>query len=147
MHFVHTRIARDVDLSKSTGDDQGHASRWTAPEVWSGLSVTKESDIFSFGMVVIEVGMINPLYANQLIRHLFKVFTGKPPFSGMETLAAMTNVLSGGRTKRPDHPDFTESLWELTQRCWGQNAQDRPNILEVIEVLKELSAFDSCFGR
>ena len=65
----------------------------------------------------------------------------------METLAAMTNVLNGGRPRRPKHPDFTESLWKLTQRCWSHDAQDRPNIQEVIEALKEPSAFASFFGR
>ena len=80
-------------------------------------------------MVVVEVRggqfvVCQPTYL------LLKVFTGKPPSSEIGTL---------GRPRRPSHSDFTESLWSLTQRCWSQEAQDRPNIREVIEVLKQVS--------
>jgi len=50
-------------------------------------------------------------------------------------------IMTGIRPKRPNHPNFTESLWALTQRCWGKEAQDRPEMWEVIEVLKGPSAF------
>ena len=35
---------------------EGYTPRWTAPEVLKGDKCTPEADIFSFGMVVIEVG-------------------------------------------------------------------------------------------
>ena len=35
---------------------EGYSLRWAAPEVLKGGRVTPEADIFSFGMVVIEVG-------------------------------------------------------------------------------------------
>ena len=54
--FGRARISRDANLPENADDELGHASQWTAPEVWSGSPVTKESDIFSFGMVIIEVG-------------------------------------------------------------------------------------------
>lgn len=43
--------------SSSDGDGLGHTKRWTAPEIlsWVG-SHSKEADVFSFAMVVIEVG-------------------------------------------------------------------------------------------
>ena len=51
--FGHTRIVQNLDPP----DDQNHSCRWTAPEVLrSDSAATKESDVFSFGMVVIEVG-------------------------------------------------------------------------------------------
>ena len=43
--------------SISTSRGQGYTARWTAPEIlMGGNNVTREADIFSFGMVVIEVG-------------------------------------------------------------------------------------------
>ena len=33
----------------------GHVQRWSAPEVLSGDNVSKESDIYSFSMTIIEV--------------------------------------------------------------------------------------------
>ena len=35
---------------------EGRTMRWTAPEVLKGGKITPEADIFSFGMIVIEVG-------------------------------------------------------------------------------------------
>ena len=35
----------------------GYAGAWTAPEILGGAStITREADVFAFGMVVIEVG-------------------------------------------------------------------------------------------
>ena len=78
---------------------------------------------------------------------LFKAFTGEVPFGRILRFHAAAHIMNGNRPGRSDHPDFTESLWTLTQRCWSQEPQDRPDIQEVIEVLKELSAFYSSFER
>ena len=54
--FGSTRISQDRILPESADDRQGFTFRWAAPEVLRDDSqVTKESDIFSFGMVIIEV--------------------------------------------------------------------------------------------
>ena len=71
---------------------------------------------------------------------LFKAFTGEVPFGRTPRFHPAAHIMSGNLPGRPDHPYFTESLWTLTQRCWSQEPQNRPNIQEVIEVLKELSA-------
>ena len=62
-------------------------------------------------------------------------------------MGAMQKILNGERPRRPDRSDFTDSLWELTQRCWSKEPRDRPGTREVIEVLKELSVFDSSSER
>ena len=50
-------VARDSNSLVSTAEDQGTTARYTAPEILKGVgSHTKESDVFAFGMVVIEVG-------------------------------------------------------------------------------------------
>ena len=67
-----------------------------------------------------------------------KVFTGEVPFGKNDWLATITGIMSGEQPRRPNHSDFTESLWALTQKCWSQKPQDRPNTKEVIKVLKEL---------
>ena len=54
--FGLTTIVRDQNSLASAGDDQGFTPRWTAPEVLQFGKTTKESDVFSFGMVIIEVG-------------------------------------------------------------------------------------------
>lgn len=45
----------------------------------------------------------------------------------------------GKRPSRPTHPTFTGGLWGLTQRCWDQDPRRRPEIPEVLGVLRSLS--------
>jgi len=65
--FGLATIARDPNSFPGATDAQGYTPRWTAPEILDGGLATKESDVFSFGMVIIEVGVIDPPYANHLI--------------------------------------------------------------------------------
>jgi len=53
----------------------------------------------------------------------------------------------GKRPQRPTHPDLTNSLWDLTQRCWKEGPQDRPEMGEVIGELKRLSVSLSSIRR
>ena len=144
-NFGHTRIARDIDQTESTGSLQ--LDRWVSPELLLDEShVTKESDIFSFGMVIIEVRSGLPVTCQPT--HLsFKVFTGNPPFAEAAMEVALLRIMSGGRPRRPNRSDFTQSLWALTQRCWSQKPEDRPDIREVIELLKDPSASDSSLNE
>jgi len=63
-HSGHARIAdfgyatvfEDEDPAVSNPDELGHTPRWTAPEIWNGQTTySKEADIFSFAMVMVEV--------------------------------------------------------------------------------------------
>jgi serine/threonine protein kinase len=41
---------------RGASGDQGHSVRWTAPEILNGQGTySKETDVFSFAMVTIEV--------------------------------------------------------------------------------------------
>ena len=46
--------------------------------------------------------------------------------------------------ERPDRPQeaqelgLTDSMWEMTVRCWHQDPAQRPTMTEVIELLREL---------
>lgn len=49
-------IARDSGSLTSTTDEREITARYTAPEIMKGIGRhSKESDVFAFGMVVIEV--------------------------------------------------------------------------------------------
>ena len=57
--FGLTKIVRGSNSVPSTSRGQGQTLRWTAPELLeSDDVVTKESDVHSFAMVVIEVGWL-----------------------------------------------------------------------------------------
>ena len=50
-------ITQNLDFIRSSPDDQGYTVRWTAPEILNRQGTcTQEADIFSFAMVMVEVG-------------------------------------------------------------------------------------------
>ena len=53
--FGSATIAQDLDSTENTTSARGHTLRWTAPEILNGGVASKEGDIFSFAMVMIEV--------------------------------------------------------------------------------------------
>jgi len=98
-------------------------SRWCAPEVLGGGGVsgtwpTYSSDVFSFGMVVLEI------------------FSGKQPFDGVPDDDVIKLVRSG---ERPDRPagsanlGLSDTLWEVVQKCWNGSPELRPGMVDVLE--------------
>jgi len=131
-------ITRNPHSHSSTSDECGHTGRWCAPEVLkSERSVSKESDIFSLGMVIIEVGG-DQFTPYQHPDPLMKVFTGEAPFGEDRTPTAIAKIMTGKLPGRPTHPRFTDHLWGLTQRCLELVPSDRPHVEEVVEVLKDV---------
>ena len=56
MDFGLAKIVRDPKSEASASKNHGHTPRWTAPEIFLyGTSPTRESDMFSFAMVIYEV--------------------------------------------------------------------------------------------
>jgi len=115
----------DMVLTNSKGVDDYY--RWTAPEMVADDSIrlTPESDIFSFGMTIIEL------------------LTGKVPFSDLRTTQVIFAVASGKRPSRPTGEKWTlrvltDPLWELIEACWAQRPEDRINIHTFLERLKPL---------
>lgn len=53
--FGFAKIARNLDSIPSASVNHGYTPRWSAPEVLTGGSHSKEADVFSFAMVAIEV--------------------------------------------------------------------------------------------
>ena len=54
--FGFATVATDADSPPSASEDPGHTARWTAPEILNEEGTfSKEADVFSFSMVMIEV--------------------------------------------------------------------------------------------
>jgi len=81
----------------------------------------------------------SPTY--QLPYSLIQTFAGKFPFHDVSAPAVPAGIMDGKRPKRPDHPNLTDTLWELAERCWAETAQDRPEMKEVIETLEGMSVY------
>lgn len=139
--FGLASVARGSNSVTNTSDNQCSTLRWTAPEIsMLGEAVSKASDVFSFGMVVIEVGSDQSSTAYRSPYSL-KIFTGEVPFNEATSSEVVMCITRGERPRRPAHPKFTNPLWELIGRCWAQAAENRPKMEEVVEVLRRLSAF------
>jgi len=54
--FGLSTVTRNLDSMQDTSDERGYSVRWTAPEILEGKVIhSKEADVFSFAMVMIEV--------------------------------------------------------------------------------------------
>jgi len=53
--FGLAMITQNPDSILSISHQRGHTPRWTAPEILNDGMHSKEADIFSFAMVMIEV--------------------------------------------------------------------------------------------
>ena len=65
-----------------------------------------------------------------------QVFTGDIPFNNKTSAAAIHEISSGKRPPRPTHPALTTDLWGLMERCWSQEPCSRPEVSEVLNVLR-----------
>ncbi|KAF9785451.1 kinase-like domain-containing protein [Thelephora terrestris] len=99
---------------------QGYTARWAAPEVLgNGDKNTREADVFSFGMVVVEV------------------FTGTCPFSEFTANFTISKIMDGERPDRPQEPGLTDSVWDITRTCWSQDPGHRPTMPQVVGIFRE----------
>jgi len=95
--------------------------RWTAPEVVWSNTFTKESDIFAFGMTMLEI------------------MTGERPFGRTLSDSQVLIGMHGPEKMRPTRPHgIDDALWTLMTDCWGQEPKDRPDILTVLSRLEEI---------
>jgi len=79
-----------------------------------------------------------------------KVFTGMYPFSGFTNPVIVVKITDGERPTRPKEAyelGLTDSLWDMTLGCWGQVPAHRPTVTEVVEFLREWSAFSLSTGQ
>ncbi|KAL4066217.1 kinase-like domain-containing protein [Scleroderma yunnanense] len=98
---------------------------WKSPQILEGGEVSAESDVWAFGMTVLEL------------------FTRKNPFHSMPTAAAIMFKIITGMPDRPSVSDtckrMTNEWWDICTRCWEHNPTSRPTMMDIIEVLKMIN--------
>ena len=120
----HSRIG-DLGLCQQLKDDTNEVFGvvpYLAPEVLSGEPYTKESDIYSFGML------------------MWEFTTGKKPFHDRpHNHCLISDVLKG---KRPQITNDTPEFYaELMKKCWDHNPENRPTAEEINTCLGEYYSF------
>lgn len=132
-------ILCDFGLASITADaESAHAStvnsagsiRWMAPErlsifdgssepVPNAIRVTKESDMYSLAMVVIEI------------------FAGSSPFSDIPDAGVILKLAQQKRPKKPEGAvqlGLTNPIWETVEMCWKTRPSERPTSARVLEL-------------
>ncbi|ELU07021.1 hypothetical protein CAPTEDRAFT_204626 [Capitella teleta] len=90
--------------------------KWTSPEAGLRQTFTIKSDVWSFGIVLVEI-----------ITH------GIIPYPGMSPHEVLNQVDRGMRHKQPDGcPDF---LYEIMLKCWNKVPDNRPTFEYLADTL------------
>ena len=80
--------------------------------------VSKQADVYAFGMVV------------------YEVLTGCPPFGkeGRRSAEVTMRVIEGKRPSKPENAEdtgFDGGTWKLVQQCWNGNRDKRPTVEDI----------------
>jgi serine/threonine protein kinase len=112
---------------------QTGSRRYMAPEVAQDRHYNKSVDVYSFGMLLWEMCML------------------EKPFHGYTSKKHMTLVVLGGERPPLDSfhcPYWPAKLQDLIKHCWCSNPHHRPTFSEVkTELAKIMECCASCPGR
>ncbi|MFP4461820.1 MAG: protein kinase domain-containing protein, partial [Thermotogota bacterium] len=108
---MHSAISRRTNTHTQRG-----TLRWMAPEVLHGMqSISRQSDMFSFGMV------------------MYEVITGKVPYG------ELNNELQIMKADKPQLPEAVQpKIRELFEACISNEPEKRPTADKAIEILTEI---------
>jgi serine/threonine protein kinase len=98
--------------------------RWTAPEAMETLRFTPASDVWSFGIVVLEL-----------------LLDGVTPYHGMSNPEVMKLTMSGGRHVKPDLCSI--KLYHVLLQCWDADPDGRPSFTQLCNAFKEMQTVSS----
>src|SRR5205085_7621303 len=123
-YYHDDSVIGDLGLCQQVVDKKDHQNKifgvipYLAPEVLSRKPYTKESDIYSFGMI------------------MWEYTTGRKPFHDRpHDHCLILDILKGERPQiTNDTPEFYA---ELMKRCWNYNPKKRPTAREIFDCFRE----------
>uniref|UniRef100_A0A8C8XEB1 Tyrosine-protein kinase n=1 Tax=Panthera leo TaxID=9689 RepID=A0A8C8XEB1_PANLE len=92
--------------------------KWTAPEAINFGSFTIKSDVWSFGILLMEI-----------------VTYGRIPYPGMSNPEVIRALEHGYRMPRPEN--CPEGLYNMMTRCWKNRPEERPTFEYIQSVLDD----------
>ncbi|KAF9789530.1 kinase-like domain-containing protein [Thelephora terrestris] len=124
-NFGLSSIARDIYSVNGSDISSGGSVRWSAPELVGPITTKNEvwvkptvrSDIYSLAMVIVEA------------------FTGRVPFPNLSDAYVVISIMKGVRPQKPSNGEsrgLGPAIWKLTEDCWNQNREKRPDIASVL---------------
>ena len=55
----------------------------------------------------------------------------------LDTAVVVAVIAADERPPRPTHPQLSDPLWEMIQKCWRREPSERPTIQEVVAFLEK----------
>lgn len=98
---------------------------YMAPEVLSKSKYSEKADVFSFGIVLMEIFTGNLPYSN-------------PPYHMMNQAQLMYQILE--QNVRPSLAGVPLSIQRLAEECWSHDVRLRPSFSEIVVRLGRLEA-------
>ena len=95
--------------------------RWTSPEAMATLKFSPASDVWSFGIVVVE------LFLN-----------GETPYRSKPNPDVITLTMSGGRHEQPNSCD--DAVYAVLLKCWDAEPASRPSFRQLKDSFTTFSA-------
>lgn len=114
--FGLARIIEDNEYTAREGAK--FPIKWTAPEAINFGSFTIKSDVWSFGILLMEI-----------------VTYGRIPYPGMSNPEVIRALEHGYRMPRPDN--CPEELYSIMIRCWKNRPEERPTFEYIQSVLDD----------
>ncbi|KAL5638853.1 hypothetical protein ACGC1H_003268 [Rhizoctonia solani] len=112
----------------ATTRDAACSSRWAAPEILEGAATSYPADIFALGMTLLEA------------------ITGDVPYKELEReQAVMVAILfkkavpTRPTAHIPHNSAHGDLLWDLLNRCWAYEPNDRPHAGEVQGLMTQIT--------
>jgi serine/threonine protein kinase len=118
----------DFGLSRAFADDEDHdyyksttgmmALRWTAPEAMSTMKFSSKTDVWAFGIVLLEIEI-----------------NGATPMKELTNAQLVASLQSGYKATKPKQ--CSDAMYLLMCKCWDLNPALRPTFAELIKMLAE----------
>ncbi|KAJ6486731.1 kinase-like domain-containing protein, partial [Mycena sanguinolenta] len=113
----------DSTVGVTSSSNRAGSVRWFAPELIEPTNFgckkfirTKASDVYAYACVCLEL------------------YTGNPPFSRLQDVAAMLRVIRGERPEQP--PSIPAAVWQLVTSAWVEDFRARPTIHDIAVALE-----------
>ncbi|XP_052092547.1 tyrosine protein-kinase src-1-like [Mytilus californianus] len=98
--------------------------KWTAPEVLLDKTISIMSDVWSFGILMVE-----------------RIMLGQEPYPRIKKQDLIPMMKSGYRHPQPE--DCSDLIYDILLRCWNEDPNERPtfdflyNIFDTVEVIND----------
>ncbi|KAL4067929.1 kinase-like domain-containing protein [Scleroderma citrinum] len=116
--FGLSRLADPVFDTPS--EPRGGTLLWMAPENMGTGGVSREGDVWAFGMTALEL------------------FTAKLPFHDIHPHRLVRRIMKGppNRPKRKDtYSRLIDEWWQICSLCWKRDPLSRPNMSELVDAI------------